>query len=293
MSRASIAEQHAGLLPPAPPERAGYMNYLRASCAHAMALMLRRMRVVMAAMVCLMPVVIPLAIAFLGSGEYAEDGAEHFRRLVEHAHITVLAPLLALFFASMLIGEDVEGQTISYILTRPTPRSAWVFGKFLAYLIVTGSILLISIVLTYAACTTLTGFSINTITLGILMQYGFVALLALLGNGAVATFIGALSKRPIVFGVLVLYGWQQLATRVPGLLEFFTIQKYVQSMLPPLAAEQNAATRMVVIEFQRKVFLVGATKAGLALVAISLCFIGLSILVVRMRQYASSRAVGA
>lgn len=295
MSRETFADLHAGLLPPAPPERAGYFNYFRASCGHATAMMVRRMRVVMATVVCLLPVLIPLSTAFLSRDRYAEEGAEMFRMLVEHAHITVLAPLLALFFGSMLIGEDIEGQSIPYVLTRPMPRSAWVLGRFAAYMMVTGAILLVSILLTFASSTSLAKFGVSLANLVVLAQYSAVALLALLGNGAVAMFLGACTKRPIIFGVFVLYGWQQLAVKVPGVIDFFTIQKYTNAMLPALASEraqQTAAGREALLEFTRHVYAVGATKACIALLVISAVFIALTVFSVRVRQFASSRAIG-
>ncbi len=297
MTEEPIAAPHAVLLPPAPPERAGYFNYFRAAYGHATVMMVRRMRVVMAAVICLLPVLIPLATAFLSRDRFAQEGAVQFRMLVEHAHITMLAPLLALFFGSMLIGEDIEARNIPYVLTRPIPRSAWVLGRFGAYLTVTGTILLLSIGLTFASSTSLARFGVSATNLGILAQYSAVAVLALLGNGAVAVFLGALTKRPIIFGVLVLYGWQQLAMKVPGVIDFFTIQKYTDAMLPALASERgmqtSPAARDALLEFTREVYAVGAAKACITLLLISAVFLGLTVLVVRARQFASARAIGA
>jgi len=297
MSQDTFAEQHAALLPPAAPEPAGYLNYCRAAFGQAFVMMVRRMRVVMAAVVCMLPVLIPLATAFLSRDRFAQEGADQFRMLVEHAHITVLAPLLALFFGSMLIGEDIEANSIPYVLTRPMPRSAWVLGRFAAYLAVTGVILLVSIALTFAASTSLARFGVSAENLGILAQYSGVALLALLGNGAVAVFLGTTTKRPIVTGVVILYGWQQLAVKVPGVIDFFTIEKYTSAMLPVLASQRGTQdspeARQALIEFTREVYAIGAAKACIVLLCISAAFLALTIAAVRIRQFASSRAIGA
>ena len=93
----------------------------------------------------------PLTIAFLSKGVFAPRGEELFVRLVENLYFRASAPLLALFFACMLVGEDVETHTIHYVLTRPVPRSAWVVGKFLGYCALTLLILVPSLALTFAA----------------------------------------------------------------------------------------------------------------------------------------------
>ena len=70
-------------------------------------------------------------------------------------------------------------------------------------------------------------------------HYSGVALLGLLAYGAVTMFLGAVTKRPIVIGVLLLYGWQRVATAVPGLIDFLTVQKYTDTLLPALAEERG------------------------------------------------------
>jgi len=277
----------------ASPPRAGFSNGFRAAFGHALLMMLRRQRLVLAAVVTLLPVLIPLAMAFMSSSQFADDGAKTFVGLVESVHINVLAPLLALFFACMLVGEDAETQTISYILTRPISRAAWVVGRFGAYFVVSAGILLMSMFLTFAACTALDEFGFTQPDLVLMLHYLGVAAMALLAYGAVSIFLGAVTKRPIIVGVLLLYGWQKLTRVVPGLIDFLTIQKYTDALLPSLATQRdNVEIQTALGAFQRKVFLVGAAKAGATLVMITLVLLLLTVLTVRLRQYSAARAAG-
>jgi len=281
---------------PVPVGAAGPVSHFiycaRASFGHSLMLMLRRQRLILAAVISLLPVVIPLAIALLGHAGLSDAGHDVFARMAREAHINVLAPLLALFFATMIIGEDVETRTIPLMLTRPMPRSAWIIGRYVAYLMVTSSILGGSIFLTFAASTALPDLAFDGDGLWRLATHEGAMVMALAANGAFALFLGAVTRRPIIIGVLVLYGWQRIATMVPGVVDFMTIMKYTNELLPTGVKASSEAAQQNLLAFQREVYAVGATKAALILVAISAAFLIVSVWVVRMREYATDRAAG-
>ena len=296
MSEATTLPQT--LIKPVP--RGGYTNFVGAAFGHALLMMLRRQRIILASVICLLPVLLPLALAFLSTSEFAADGGDYFVRLAEYLHIAVLAPLLALFFATMLVGEDAESQTIPYVLTRPTPRSAWVIGRFLAYLLTANIILGLSMALTYGASTTLKGLGFSPADLKLAATYLFVAFLALMGYGAFTMFLGAVSKRPIVVGVVFIYGWQKVALFVPGLISSVTIEKYIAELLPEettaladRAAQSDNAEVLAALEELRLERLTADIKAGVTLLLIVALLIGITVFTVRFRQYAAAKAAGA
>ena len=289
-------EETAALLlrPEARPARAGYANAVLGSAAHAVTMIMRRKRFALAAIIAFMPVLIPLALAFLSKAAFADEGNVIFVRLCEQLHMPVLAPLLALFFASMLVAEDIETQTIPYVLTRPLPRSAWVLGRFLAYLAVATSILGLSITMTFAASATLSKLSLtNTNDLILLGHYILVALAALTAYGSLAVFLGVFTKRPIVYGVLLLYGWQKIAMIIPGVVDFLTITKYVEALYPALATQRNVVEVQTALgTFQKTVFAVSATRAVVMILLVTAVFLVSSIVAVRRREYGTGRAAG-
>ncbi|HDP34302.1 MAG TPA: hypothetical protein ENN29_04240 [Candidatus Hydrogenedentes bacterium] len=276
------------------PARGGYAVALRASCGHALVMLTRRKRLLLAAIIAFLPVLIPIALAFLSTSRFAESGNEVFVRLIEELHINVFAPLLALFFAGMLVAEDIEARTMPYILTRPLPRSAWVIGRFCAFMIVASAILLISAALTFGASTIHENLSIsNPIDIYLLCHYLAVMVMALLAYGAFAVFLGAFTKRPIVYGVILLYGWQRLATQIPGLVDFFTIKKYTDALLPVMATQRHVVQIQTAIgSFEREVFQVSAAKAVMALLFIMAASLLATIIAVTCREYAADRAAG-
>jgi len=275
------------------PPRGGFMLYLGASFSLALAIILRRQRLIMATGVAMLPVIVPLMLAFFSTSQFAENGRDVYVSLVERLHIDVLAPLLALFFASMQVGEDVESNTLIYMLTRPTSRAAWVFGRFLAYLVTTSGIILSSIFLTFTASTALDGLDFVQPDLMLTAHYCGVAVMAVAGYGAVAMWLGAATRRPIVYGVLLLYFWQGLAMIVPGLVDFLTIKKYTDAMLPVLARARG----IIEVEtslgtFQKQALLIEGLPALGILSGIIAVFILWTIHTVRNREYVAGRAAG-
>lgn len=275
------------------PAQGVYINYLGASYAHAVQMIVRRRRMLLAAVITLIPAIIPLAIGFFSKSEFNEDGNRTFIYLVELVHIDSLGPLLALFFASLLVGEEIETQTISYILTRPIPRSAWVLGRFFAYMTVASIMISLSIFLTFSACAPLSGIGFTAVDFKLMAHYCGVATMGLMGYGAVAIFLGAYTKRPIIIGVILLYGWQQLAMMVPGVIDFLTIKKYTDAILPVLATQRhNISVQSALGEYQKEFYLISAGNGALILIAITIVLLGITILLVRNHQKLIARAVG-
>ncbi|MCK5861973.1 MAG: ABC transporter permease [Candidatus Hydrogenedentes bacterium] len=282
------------LKPGHPIKHGGYITNLMASCGHALIMLTRRKRLLMATLIAFLPVLIPIALAFLSNSRFAESGNEVFVRLVENLHITVFTPLLALFFGGMLVAEDIETRTMPYILTRPVPRSAWVIGRFCAFMIVASVVLISSTILTFIASSVHEKLSItNPIDLLLLLHYLGVMVVALLAYGGFAVFLGAFTKRPIVYGIILLYGWQQLATQIPGLVDFFTIKKYIDGLLPVMATQRNVVEIQTALgSFQREVFQVSATKSIVVLLLIMAVSLLATIIAVTRREYAADRAAG-
>lgn len=273
--------------------RAGYFYYLRTVFSLTFTMMLRRKRIALVTVIILLPVFVPLSLAFLSISEFAEDGNKIFVHMVEIVYLKGMVLLLALFYGTMLIGEEVENQTIQYLLTRPIPRNAIILGRFGAYLFLTGLLLNAAVGMVFAACTSIGGFELSRATLGLYLHYAIVILAALAAYGAFTSFLGAVTRWPIIIGVAVLFGWQRLVSFIPGAIDFLTIDKYVNALLPALATQrQNIVIRLAIAEFQKQQLIVGATKAGITLACIIAAFLALSCFVIRYREYSQAKAIG-
>lgn len=270
-----------------------YLRYVQTFFVFTLLGLLRQRRVILGGIVTLIPVIIPVSMALFSTVTYAEEGGPVFVKMMELLYLKAIVPLLALFFGCMLIGEDIESQTMPFMLTRPMPRSAYVLGRYLAYITITAGVLLPSILLTFLGCTSLKDFGFSIPNLTLMLHYDMIAVLGLMAYGALCMFLGATVKRPIVIGVIFLIPWQRIAMRIPGYVDFATVEKYMNTMLPVLPTQrENAMMREVVSGISKQEVLVSPLTAGITLVVVSIVFVVMTQLAVRWREFSQAKAIG-
>jgi ABC-type transport system involved in multi-copper enzyme maturation permease subunit len=149
-------------------------------------------------------------------------------------------PLTALFYATSLVADEVEGRTLTYLLTRPLTRASIFAGKFAAYLATTLTLALPAGVLTFFVLMTGAGApALGPAAVDLLRDLG-VMLLALVAYGALFGLLGVLLRRPVIPGLLFLYGWELLAN-LPGYLPRFTLSAWLRSLIRHRPAEEGIA----------------------------------------------------
>lgn len=276
------------------PDRAAFSGYVRTSMDHAAWSILRRKRTYLAAAVVLAPVILPIAIYFVPESVIEDElsGDNSFIFLIELFYLRTMTPLLALFFATMLISEEIESQTIPYILTRPIPRAAWVVGRFLAYLVVAPAIIGASMTAVYFACGLLEGYDWAG-NAQRLVQYSAIAFMAAMAYGATCMLFGAYFRRPIITGLIFVFGWQRLSMIAPGLIDFFTVDKYVRMLMPTVGTLDSpvSAETELLREFKNEI-VIGRLESALALALWTAAAVGLTAYAVLAREHTRATAVG-
>jgi ABC-type transport system involved in multi-copper enzyme maturation permease subunit len=149
-------------------------------------------------------------------------------------------PLAALFYATSLVADEVEGKTLTYLLTRPLTRAAIFAGKFAAYVATTFTLALPAAVVTFFILMTAPSAPPFGTALADLPRDLGVMLLTLVAYGALFGLLGVLLKRPVIPGLVFLYGWELLAN-VPGYLPRFTLTAWLRSLVPYRPAEDGLA----------------------------------------------------
>ena len=177
-------------------------------------------------------------------------------------------PLMALFHATSLIADEVEGKTLTYLLTRPLTRPSILAGKFAAYLATSLGSALPAAVLTFFILMTARGWSgVGASVPDLFRDLGVVAL-TLLVYGALFTLLGVLLRRPVIPGLLFLFGWELMAN-LPGYLPRFTLTAWLRSLIHHRPAQEGiaelfgqilpAGQSLIVIVVSTAVFLAAAT----------------------------------
>lgn len=90
---------------------------------------LRARRTLIVALGCAL---IPVAALFLMSIRHGPSPIEVFMYPAYYMVLMVLVPLAAVITGSVIVSEEVEDRTISYLLTRPIPRATILLGRWLA-----------------------------------------------------------------------------------------------------------------------------------------------------------------
>jgi ABC-type transport system involved in multi-copper enzyme maturation permease subunit len=139
-------------------------------------------------------------------------------------------PVLAAFYGTALMADEVEDKTITYLFTRPIPRGAVLIGKYLAYLACTILVVLPSVVLVYLLVVPIGG-SLGAAFLPFVTDLGLLVL-GLMVYGAFFALVGARLKRPLLVGLIFVIGWEPAILLVPGYLKRFTVAHYLQALVP-------------------------------------------------------------
>jgi ABC-type transport system involved in multi-copper enzyme maturation permease subunit len=204
-------------------------------------------------------------------------GFDLYGHIVALYDVRNVVPLCALFFAASLIADEVEGKTLTYLITRPVPRPAILLGKFAAYVVTALVFVWPVTVVTFFLLATARGTDGLSARVGVLFQDLGVLALGLLAYGALFTLLGVLVRRPVIPGLLFLYGWE-LVVFVPGHLPRFTVTAYLRSLLSHRPVEEGMS------QFFGQV-LFGTGESLLALGAITLLALTLAFRIFSEREY--------
>lgn len=145
-------------------------------------------------------------------------------------YLRFIVPVLAVFYGTSLVADEVEDKTITYLFTRPIPRGAVMAGKYLAYLVCTIMVVLPSVMLVYFLVVPFGGGSIAASFPDLVKDLVLLAI-GLIAYGAVFAWVGARFNRPLLTGLIFVFGWEQIAL-ILGYLKRFTVIYYVQSLVP-------------------------------------------------------------
>lgn len=179
-----------------------------------------------------LPVVIAFIIKFnqIFSGRGRIQGIYIFSNLIVVFYLQFLILILALFFGTSVASEETEGQTLTYLTTRPIPKSAIILGKYSAYTTLVILMMSVGVLLSFLILNVnnLGNFSLYKI----LLRDVIVLALGIVCYTAFFTFIGTFLKKSILVGLVFSFGWESVIQYFPGSTQRFSIVHYLKSLLP-------------------------------------------------------------
>jgi ABC-2 type transport system permease protein len=149
----------------------------------------------------------------------------------------VMCELLSLLFASSLLSVEIDGQTLTYLFTRPVPKWRVLASKYAATCITLAPPIVVSLVVSWLVLGATGG---ATLLFGMCLGVGA----SLAAYGAVFVFIGVLIPgRAIAVGLL--YAMLEFVlSYVPAVLNNLTVTYYLRSLVArilgyPIPAEMQ------------------------------------------------------
>lgn len=151
-------------------------------------------------------------VGLLGLADAGADDAGVFA-------VLMVPPVLALFFGTGVMREEIEDQTLTYSFSRPVGRHWLYAARVLAAL---GPVALVSVPASFAAGAT------EAVATGLRFAAG--AAVATVAYGGLFALAGQLIKWPTWFGLAFLLFWEGAVGRVPGFLGRLTLVTQVRAI---------------------------------------------------------------
>jgi ABC-type transport system involved in multi-copper enzyme maturation permease subunit len=179
---------------------------------------------------------IPVLLMFIVRIVDASGAPDFFSKVMLSLYFQLLIPVLALFFGTTIVNEELDNKTLVYLTTSPVPRKAVILGKYLAafllLLLIVGSGFLLSFL---AVAFNRLGQAAAWEELGVFLG---ASLLALFCYSALFTLAGTFMKKSILSGLFFVFGWESVVQYFPGVTQKFTIIHWIKSLLP-IQADQG------------------------------------------------------
>ena len=225
----------------------------------------------------LVPVVLMLAARVMESVGSLSAGAsgEFFAKVMLSLYFQLLVPVLALFFGSTIVNEELDNKTLVYLTTVPVRRRAVLLGKFLASFTLGALLVGCGFLLCFlAASLTRLGDAAAWEELAVFLG---TSLLALFCYMALFTAGGTFMKKSILVGLFFVFGWESVVQYFPGVTQKFTIVHWVKSLLPIPPGEGG----FLIFQLQPS----PALESVLMLLIAGLLFLILAVLIFERKEY--------
>jgi ABC-2 type transport system permease protein len=208
--------------------------------------MLWSRRTIFMALVVGVPVVLAVIVRLLNElgapamrvNQTTVSGPLIFGLMIWGFFIRFSVPVLGVFYGTSLIADEVDDKTITYLFTRPIPRGAVVFGKYLAYLACTVFVVLPSVVIVWLLIVPIGG-SLGSSFFDLVKDLAILAI-GLAVYGALFAMIGTVVKRPLLIGLLFIFGWETAVMTIPGYMKRLSVAYYLQGLVPHAMPSDSA-----------------------------------------------------
>ncbi len=153
-----------------------------------------------------------------------------FQVLMVPLFLQVVLIFVALVPAVALLREEVEDNTLPYLLVRPLSKPALAAYKYLGYLAAALALLIPPLIAAYAITQAYAG-SPFTADMDVLSGFLVATVLGGAAYGAFFELLSVLIRRPLAVGLLFGFVWESIVGSIPGDVPRLSIIHYLRSIL--------------------------------------------------------------
>lgn len=218
----------------------------------------------------------------------SDNGASvfsYFPQMAVFLFIHFLLPVMSIFIGTAVIGDEIDGRTLTYLITKPIPRHLIVIVKLLSGIAVTSIAIMLSLGLTYSVMMIDDGFSSWVQNIDLFFGTAGILFLGLLTYLPLFSFLGGMLKRPVLAGLFFTFGWEATVSFMPGNIKYLTISHYLHTLSQKLYHEQFISGKKAILSLLFKSKELSSVSAILILLIIAIVFIVLSALLLYIKEY--------
>jgi len=153
-----------------------------------------------------------------------------FQSLMVPLFLQVVVIFVTLVSATALIREEIDDNTISYLLTRPISKPTIVASKYVGYLIAVLVLLVPPLVLAYGVTQAYQGVAFG-VDSDVLAGFVVATVLGSAAYGALFLLVSVVLRKPLAAGLLIGFLWESVVGSLPGAVPKLSLIYYLKSIL--------------------------------------------------------------
>ena len=174
---------------------------------------------------------IPLVfVASLALARVASFDILLFQSLMITLFVQIVLVFVTLVDSTALIREEIDDNTLPFLLTRPLSKPSLALSKFAGYLVAGFALLLPPVLVSYGVTEAYAGTGLGT-DADVLWGFLAVTALAVLAYGALFFFLSVVLRKPLTVGLLIGFVWENIVGRLPGNVPKLSLIYYLNSVI--------------------------------------------------------------
>ena len=171
-----------------------------------------------------------LLVAVLAVARVASFDILLFQALMVPLFLQIVLVFVTLVDSTALVREEIDDNTLPYLLTRPISKPALAVAKYAGYLVAACALLLPPVLVSYGVTEAYGGTGLGT-DADVLTGFLAATALAIVAYGALFFFLSIILRKPLFVGLLIGFVWENVVGSFPGSVPKLSLIYYLKSVL--------------------------------------------------------------